>query len=69
MTNRQLELELAQPNHCPRSQQRRQRANQANWWFHQMHQLVDKAVDWEPAPRFQLEEQTWLNETRRESRD
>ncbi|MDB6121114.1 MAG: hypothetical protein JWQ71_107 [Pedosphaera sp.] len=63
MTNKQLELGLAGSNQCPRTVQRQRQANRATWWFHQMHQLVDQAVEWEPAPRFQMEEQIWLTVT------
>lgn len=57
-----MELELAASNKCPRVIQRERRVTRANWWFHQMHQLVDNAVEWEESPRFQMEEQTWLTQ-------
>lgn len=53
---KQLELGLAGSNRCPRSVQRERRMNRANWWFGQMRQVVDRAFDWEPAPRFQPEQ-------------
>jgi len=53
---KQLELELAGANRCPRVAPREPRANRANWWFNQMRQVVDRAFDWEPAPRFQPEQ-------------
>jgi len=36
----------------------------SRWWFQQMHQIVDRAFDWQPAapPR---PEQTWLPGTHR----
>jgi hypothetical protein len=62
MTNQnQLELGLAGANRCLRVAQRERRLNRANWWFDQMRQVVDRAFDWKPAPRFQLE-QAWLTE-------
>jgi hypothetical protein len=53
---KQLELELAGGNRCPRSLQRQRRMNRADWWFNQMRQVVDRTFDWEPAPRFQPEQ-------------
>ena len=64
MTNqKQMELELAGANRCPRRAQRERRLNRANWWFSQMRQVVDRALDFEPAPRFQTQ-QILLPETR-----
>ncbi len=57
MTNQQqLELGLAgvnrnNVNHA--TPLRKQQFNRAAWWFDQMRQVVDRALDWEPAPRFQ----------------
>ncbi len=45
---------------------RRRRLSSAAWWFSRMRQVVDLAVDWEPAPE-PRPEQTWLPGTRRES--
>jgi hypothetical protein len=56
VNQKQLELELAGANRCPRVVQRQQRMNRANWWFSQMRQVVDRAFDWEPSPRFQPEQ-------------
>jgi hypothetical protein len=55
-TQKQMELELATANKCPRVAQREQHQNRATWWFGQMRQVVDRAFDWEPAPRFQPEQ-------------
>ena len=49
-TNEQMELVLGKSKACNsarRSQQRRM--SRANWWFQQMREVVDKAVDWQPA--------------------
>ncbi len=55
MNQQQMELELAGANRCPRTVQRERRLNRANWWFSQMRQVVDRALDWEPAPRCQTQ--------------
>lgn len=55
-TQNQLELSLAGTNRCPRAMKRQVRANRANWWFGQMRQVVDRAFEWEPAPRFESEQ-------------
>lgn len=52
----QMELGLAGANRCPRVVQRERRLNRANWWFDQMRQVVDRAFEWPPAPRFQAEQ-------------
>ena len=51
-----MELGLAGANQCPRVARRERRLNQAHWWFDQMRQVVEQAMDWEPAPRFQPEQ-------------
>ena len=56
MNQQQMELELAGANRCPRLAQRERRLNRANWWFSQMRQVVDRALDWEPAPRHQTQQ-------------
>jgi hypothetical protein len=67
MNQKQMELSLAGANKCPRTVQRRRRLNRANWWFDQMRQVVDRAFEWEPAPRFQPE-QIWLTENQTQNR-
>ena len=62
-----MELGLTGANHCPRAAQRERRLNRANWWFDQMRQIVDQAFDWEPAPRFQME-QAWLTDDQKQNR-
>ena len=56
LNQNQLELGLAGANKCPRVAQRDRRLNRANWWFNQMRQVVDRAFEWEPAPRFESEQ-------------
>jgi hypothetical protein len=43
-------------NSAPRRQRRLQRAA---WWFSQMRQLVNSAIDWEAAPK-PRPAQSWL---------
>jgi hypothetical protein len=50
MLNRQMELGFGnvRANHSPHH--RRARRVRAQWWFDQMRQVVNRALDWEPAP-------------------
>jgi len=43
---------------------RQRRLTRAQWWFERMRRLVDRAVDWQPAPE-PRPEQMWLPTTRR----
>jgi hypothetical protein len=63
----QMELGLAGANRCPRVVRRERRLNRAHWWFDHMRQVVEQAMDWEPAPRFQPE-QIWLTEDQKQNR-
>ncbi|HYG35233.1 MAG TPA: hypothetical protein VEC99_10640 [Clostridia bacterium] len=38
---------------------RQRRLHRAQWWFQRMRQVVDSAVDWEPAPQ-PPPEQIWF---------
>ena len=38
---------------------RQRRLNRAQWWFQRMRQMVDRAVEWQPAPR-PRPEQIWF---------
>ena len=66
----QLELTLAgnintnSNARAPKKGGRKSIAHRADWWFRQMRQVVDRALDWEPAPRFRPE-QIWFNENPR----
>ena len=40
------------------------RASRAQWWFARMRQVVDRAMDWQPAPPARPE-QIWFPEPRR----
>ena len=59
----QLELIQAGNQQPPiRTAAKAGKQNRAEWWFKQMRQVVDKALDWQPAPRFRPE-QIWFNDT------
>jgi hypothetical protein len=65
MTDTQLELRLGNPRLTQRSRTNpRPPPFTSRWWFLQMHQLVDRALDWQPAPPARPE-QTWLPGTHR----
>ena len=50
-TNEQMELSIEQKGQsCPSTQRPQRRLGRANWWFQQMREVVDKAMDWQPAP-------------------
>jgi hypothetical protein len=68
MTDTQLELSLGSPRvtQSPRTN-RSSSPFTARWWFHQMHQIVDSAFDWQPAPPARPE-QTWFPGTHRQVR-
>jgi hypothetical protein len=50
MTNQQMELGFNGARVCPSNNRRQRRLSRANWWFQQMREVVDKAVNWQPAP-------------------
>lgn len=64
MTNTQLELGLSTKNRRSRHGRRRTRATRARWWFSQMRNAVEKAVDWQTEPAHHPE-QIWLAGARR----
>ena len=49
-TNEQMELGIGKANTCRSAKRPQRRLSRANWWFQQMREVVDKAVDWQPAP-------------------
>jgi hypothetical protein len=55
----QLELELNQTQPACPIPRRPARAPRALWWFDRMRQIVDRAMDWPPAPPCRPE-QTWF---------
>ena len=59
MTNEQLELGLGRAKLPAASSKRQGRMTRAAWWFGQMRQIVDRAIDWQPAPEARPE-QEWL---------
>jgi len=59
MINEQMELGLGGAKLVGQSNRREGKIARATWWFAQMRQIVDRAMDWQPAgePR---PEQIWL---------
>jgi hypothetical protein len=49
MINGQLELSLENGRSRYAVNLRRRRLSRANWWFQRMRQIVDHAMDWQPA--------------------
>jgi hypothetical protein len=67
--NKMDQMELALVGHPDfgvpvRSAQRQRR--RAQWWFAQMRLVVDRALDWQPAPP-PRPEQTWFSSTQRQA--
>ena len=50
MNKEQLEINLNGLNDCRLPLRRQRRLTRARWWFSQMHAVVDRALDWKPAP-------------------
>jgi hypothetical protein len=48
-TNKQMELTLGKAKVCNPARRPQRRLSRANWWFQQMREVVDRAVDWQPA--------------------
>lgn len=67
MTNQQMELGFGGQKLLTRSGRRERRMTRAKWWFTNMRQIVDRAMEWQAAaePR---PEQTWLPEANRQVR-
>lgn len=61
MTNKQLELGFGGGRVCPSGNRRQRRLSRANWWFERMRKVVDRALDWQPAPP-PRPEQIWFPE-------
>ncbi len=65
MIDIQMELSFG-GNRGARAMSRRQRRlSRAHWWFDRMRRMVDRAVDWSPAPAPRAE-QTWFANTYRQ---
>jgi hypothetical protein len=47
---KQMELGIEKVRNCPSTQRPQRRMSRANWWFQQMREVVDRAVDWQSAP-------------------
>ena len=50
MIGRQLELRLGSQAERCQSKWRQGRVGRARWWFERMHEVVNRAPDWGPAP-------------------
>jgi hypothetical protein len=59
MFDGQLELSLTEVRSYGRLEGRHSRAHRAHWWFERMRQVVERAIDWEPAP-VPRPEQIWF---------
>jgi hypothetical protein len=46
MRTNQIELELPKNQNCRSKEARRLRRQRSQWWFEQMRQAVERAVDW-----------------------
>jgi hypothetical protein len=67
MTNEQMELGLGGTKLTAQGGRREGKIARAAWWFAQMRQIVDRAMDWEAA-REPRPEQIWLPGTHRQAR-
>ena len=68
MNNAQLELTLERQPLAPLRSNRAGRASRASrWWFARMREVVDRALDWEPAPPARPE-QIWFAGAHRQVR-
>ncbi len=63
MTDMQLELGFGGTRLTIPLNRRERRLHRGGWWFAQMRQLVDRAMDWSPAEEAPPE-QIWLPGTR-----
>ena len=51
MTDAQLELSLGNQRVTPSPRANRRLSTfDSRWWFQRMRQIVDRAMDWQPAP-------------------
>jgi hypothetical protein len=67
LTGPQLELGFGGTSACRILNPRERRRSRATWWFQRMRQIVDCALDWQPAPP-PRPEQTWFPGTHRQVR-
>ncbi len=59
MTNEQLELGLGGTKLAVQGGRREGKIQRAAWWFAQMRQIVNSAMDWQPTPTAPPQ-QEWL---------
>ncbi len=50
MNKEQLEVSFNASIRCRQAARGRQGRSGAQWWFNRMRAVVDKALDWNPAP-------------------
>ena len=53
---KQMELGIGKAQGCGSAQRPQRRMSRANWWFQQMREVVDRAVDWRPMPAARAEQ-------------
>ena len=53
------QLEMSFGSRAGRLTRRQRRLTRAQWWFRHMREIVDRAIEWQPAPR-PRPEQTWF---------
>ncbi len=66
MVNGQLEMNLGSGRGCHNGARHHRRQGRAHWWFERMRQVVDRAIDWEPAPP-PRPEQIWVPNAHRQA--
>jgi hypothetical protein len=66
MINGQLELSFTGAHEQHPWTRRQRHLSRARWWFERMRQVVDRAIDWPPAPA-PRPEQTWFAEASRQA--
>ncbi len=59
MIEGQLELSLSNARGCQPLGRRQRHLSRARWWFDRMRRVVDRAMDWAPAPPARPE-QIWF---------
>ena len=64
MFDQQMELAIENAKVCPSVIRREQRVKRARWWFDRMRQIVEQAVDRQPAPE-PRPEQIWFTDANR----
>lgn len=66
MKNGQLEMSFGNTGVSRGLNRRSRRQSRAQWWFARMRQVVDRAMDWQPAPAARPE-QIWFPGSHRQT--